>query len=82
LLFCLEYAQEGGRDVDGVWRVVQEKFAQLRDLHDILKSVNEFRNTRVAHVETPLTDEKEAWEAMRTWLGCLNRMVTLSARSI
>ncbi|MBC7235896.1 MAG: restriction endonuclease subunit R, partial [Chloroflexi bacterium] len=82
LLFCLEYAREGGRDVDGVWRVVQKKFAPLLDLYDILKPVNEFRNTRVAHVETPLTDEKEAWEAMRTWLACLHRMVTLSETSI
>ncbi|MBC7077453.1 MAG: restriction endonuclease subunit R, partial [Synergistales bacterium] len=78
LLFCLEYAQQGGWDVDGVWQVVQERFARLGDLYDILKSVNEFRNTRVAHVETPLTDEREAWEAMRTWLRCLHKMVTLS----
>jgi type III restriction enzyme len=77
LLFCLEYAQQSVWDVDGVWRVVQERFARLGDLYEILKSVNEFRNTRVAHVETPLTDETEAWEAMRTWLRCLHKMVTL-----
>ncbi len=39
--------------------------------------VNEFRNTRVAHVETPLTDEREAWDAMHAWLTCLNIMAGL-----
>ncbi|HOJ34033.1 MAG TPA: DEAD/DEAH box helicase family protein [Candidatus Hydrogenedentes bacterium] len=82
LLFCLEYAREGGHGVDGVWQVVQEKFSGFEELYHILKSVNEFRNMRVAHVEAPLTDEKEAWEAMRTWLGCLYKMATLSANSI
>jgi len=79
LLFCLEHARQGGLGVDGVWQVVQERFAPLADLYDILTSVNEFRNTRVAHVEAPLTDEEEAWQAMRTWLGCLGRMAALSA---
>ncbi len=82
LLFCLEYAQKGRRVVSGVWQVVREKFASLGELYDILKIVNEFRNTRVAHVETPLTDENEAWEAMRTWLACLNKIITLSAGNL
>jgi len=81
LLFCLEYAQTGGKDVEGVWKIVQAKFSPLSDLYEILKSVNEFRNTRVAHVETPLTDEEEAWGAMRSWLACLCKMATLSARN-
>ena len=80
LLFCLEYAQQSVWDVDGVWRVVQERFARLGDLYEILKAVNEFRNTRVAHVETPLTDETEAWEAMHLWLSCLNKMAEFSAQ--
>jgi len=82
LLFCLEYARAGGWGVEGVWKVVQRELAPLAvELYDRLKAVNEFRNTRVAHVETPLTDEKEAWEAMRTWLACLYEMVTLSSTS-
>lgn len=81
LLFCLEYARTSKSNVGGVWQVVREKFAPFRELYARLKSVNEFRNTRVAHVETPLTNEKEAWEAMRTWLACLYEMVTLSARN-
>ena len=81
LLFCLEYAQKGMRNIEGVWQVVQQVFATFKDLYDILLSVNEFRNTRVAHVETPLTDEKEAWEAMRTWLSCLDKMAALCASS-
>lgn len=45
LLFCLEYAKTGGRDVEGVWQVVQEKFASLNDLYDHLKSVYALRRT-------------------------------------
>lgn len=77
LLFCMEYAQTGRKDVDGVWRVVRERFAALGDLYAMLRQVNEFRNTRVAHVEKPLTDQEEAWEAMRNWLACLNMMAAL-----
>ncbi|MCD6339426.1 MAG: restriction endonuclease subunit R, partial [Verrucomicrobia bacterium] len=81
LLFCLEYAHTGGRGVEGVWQVVQRELAPpAAELYDLLKAVNEFRNTRVAHVETPLTDEEEAWKAMRIWLACLNKMATLSAK--
>lgn len=77
LLFCLEYAQKWEWEVKGVWQVVREKFAAFDDLYRLLKSVNEFRNTRVAHVEKPLTDEKEAWAAMYTWLACLQEMALL-----
>ncbi len=80
LLFCLEYAQTGRKDVGGVWQVVRERFAALGDLYPMLRQVNEFRNTRVAHVEAPLTDENEAWEAMRVWLTCLDRVAKFSAR--
>jgi len=81
LLFCLDYAQAGGWGVEGVWQVVQWQLAPLAaELYDLLKAVNEFRNTRVAHVEMPLTDEEEAWKAMRIWLACLDKMVTLGAK--
>ncbi len=76
LLFCLEYARRGRGDVAGVWEEARRRFssATFDDLFRLLSRVNEFRNTRVAHVETPLTDEREAWDAMRTWLACLNTM--------
>lgn len=80
LLFCLEYAQRMNDTSNGVWKAVRQQFAkrEFAELYQILQRVNEFRNTRIAHVETPLTDEKEAWEAMRLWLNGLNRMVVLS----
>jgi hypothetical protein len=62
--------------VNGVWQVVKQEFSasQFSELYDCLNQVNRFRNTRVAHVESALTDEREAWEAMQTWLACLGRM--------
>jgi len=76
LLFCLEYAQQEGTHVGGVWQEVRRRFSlpEFSGLYKILQRVNEFRNTRVAHVEEPLTDEHEAWEAMRIWLSCLSMM--------
>jgi len=81
LLFCLDYAQQGGWGADGVWQIVERVFSapQFGELYQCLNKVNQFRNTRVAHVETPLTDEDEAWKAMRAWLACLSRMSTLFA---
>ncbi len=79
LLFCLGYAADGGWGAAGVWKDVQKVFAgpEMSALYQDLSKVNEFRNTRVAHVETKLTDTDEAWEAMITWLRCLNRMSAL-----
>jgi len=80
LLFCLEYAQQDGMKVEGVWRVVKQVFPspEFDMLYKMLETVNDFRNTRVAHVETPLNNEQEAWAAMRTWLACLSQMAVLS----
>ncbi|MFN4294697.1 MAG: DEAD/DEAH box helicase [Thermoflexales bacterium] len=76
LLFCLSYAQQDGEDIPGIWQVVRAQFGgpAFDDLYALLERVNEFRNTRVAHVETQLADEREAWDAMHTWLRCLNQM--------
>ena len=59
------------------WKDMQEVFSSSKmvSLYTDLEKVNTFRNTRVAHVETRLKDAEEAWEAMRTWLRTLNRMV-------
>jgi hypothetical protein len=77
LLFCLSYAKEGGWGVSGVWKDVQKTFAgtEMAELYSDLEEVNSFRNTRVAHVETRLSDEDEAWKAMKLWLRCLKQMV-------
>ncbi len=79
LLFCLDYARQGGMSADGIWEAVADTFSSpaFRELYDLLERVNEFRNTRVAHVEIPLTEEQEAWEAMYLWLKSLSKMVEI-----
>lgn len=79
LLFCLGYARQDNDHTEGIWKCVRERFssAEFDDLYRVLKSINEFRNTRVAHVEKPLNDKDEAWNAMRLWLYGLNEMAKL-----
>jgi len=82
LLFCLDYAQSGGRGTGGVWRDAEQVFSgpQMQSLFTELKKVNAFRNTRVAHVETKLDNAEEAWEAMATWFRCLNQMSDIASQ--
>jgi type III restriction enzyme len=77
LLFCLQYAQEGGWNVAGVWRDVAKVFSgqTMTNLYSDLEKVNTFRNTRVAHVDEKLDNAEEAWQAMRIWFRCLNIMI-------
>ncbi len=79
LLFCLDYARKSQDYVGGIWKEVRQRFStdQFDRLYHLLINVNEFRNTRIAHVEVPLTDEKEAWDAMRTWLASLSLMAQI-----
>lgn len=80
LLFCLDYAQNGGKGIGGIWRDVEQVFGgqSMKNLYIELKKVNMFRNTRVAHVEIKLDNADEAWEAMATWFRCLNQMSGIS----
>lgn len=83
LLFCLDYALHQTVAISGIWHVVKQQFSapQFMELYQELEKVNEFRNTRVAHVEAPLTDEKEAWDAMQTWLKCIDKMAKIIEES-
>lgn len=76
LLFCIDYAINKPGEAPGVWRDVSQVFStpEMSDLYPDLSAVNEFRNTRVAHVEQPLRDAEEAQRAMRLWIRCLSRM--------
>lgn len=80
LLFCLDYAQQGGSGVVGVWKAVANVFADagMKDLYDDLRKVNEIRNRHAAHSEAPLDDPEKAVEAMGDWVRCLDRMVNLA----
>lgn len=79
LLFCLDYAQKGGPSAPGIWRDVQKQFSGrgMAAVYSELRQVNDFRNTRVAHIEKKLDDAEEAWKAMIVWLRCIDKMVAL-----
>lgn len=80
LLFCLDYVQQGGLGVAGVWKAVASVFtdAGMKNLYDDLKKVNEVRNRHVAHSEAPLDDPEKATEAMSDWVRCINWMVKIA----
>jgi type III restriction enzyme len=73
---CLDYALNDNTRLTGVFEAVKAelKFAGGRDLLDRVKTINEFRNTRVAHQEQPLTNPAEAKTALVVWVDGLNRL--------
>jgi hypothetical protein len=48
-------------------------------LYAELRQVNDFRNTRVAHIEKKLDSADEAWKALIEWLRCINKMVAIAS---
>lgn len=83
LLFCLDFAQKGRKKVSGIWKSVRDEFSgdEMKNLYHELSAVNTFRNTHIAHVETPLNDPDDAWEAMILFIKCVNRMASLVKNS-
>lgn len=73
---CLDYALNDNTRLTGVFEAVKAefRFSGGRDLLDRVKSINEFRNTRVAHQETPLANPAEAKTALVVWVEGLNRL--------
>ena len=73
---CLDFALNDNTRISGVFDAVKAelKFAGGRDLLDRVKTINDFRNTRVAHQETPLTSPAEAKTALVVWVDGLNRL--------
>lgn len=72
LAFCLEHARRG-KGLGGVFAAVRERFADLArtDLCSAVQTINEFRNTRVAHGETPVNDPAEARAKLKEWVSGL-----------
>jgi type III restriction enzyme len=70
---CLDYALNDATALTGVFESVREEFRLpgARTLLDRVQAVNEFRNTRIAHQEKPLTDAKETRAALRDWVETL-----------
>ena len=50
---------------------------EMAALFKDLRTVNDFRNTRVAHIEAKLDDVDQAWQAMHIWLRCVKRMADM-----
>lgn len=76
LLFCLDFALNKNINIPGVWQDVAAKFKgdKARELYETLEQVNNFRNTRIAHIEESLTDPEVSWRSMIEWLTCINKM--------
>ena len=51
----------------------------MGSLYAELRQVNDFRNTRVAHIEMKLDNMDEAWKALIEWQRCINKMVTIAS---
>lgn len=70
---CYDYALNDGTALTGVFDAVREEFRSsgARAMYAAVQSVNEFRNTRVAHQEQPLTDAVAAKAALRDWVKTL-----------
>jgi type III restriction enzyme len=73
---ALDYALNDNAKLTGVFEAVKSelRFAGGRDLLDRVTAINDFRNTKVAHQETPLTDPAQAKAALVTWVEGLNRL--------
>jgi type III restriction enzyme len=69
----MDYALNDKTPLTGVFEAIKEEFPMpgLRALMDQVQRVNEFRNTRIAHQEKPLTDQKETAEALNLWVRTL-----------
>jgi type III restriction enzyme len=63
---CLDYALNDNTKLSSVFDAVKAefRFSGGRDLLDCVKSMNDFRNTRVAHQEAPLTNPSKAKTAL------------------
>jgi type III restriction enzyme len=67
---CLDHALNDRNKPGGVFDAVRQtfKFTGGRKLLDTVQAMNEFRNTRIAHQEKPITESKEAQAALRQWI--------------
>jgi type III restriction enzyme len=57
----------------GIFEVVKKafRFEGARKLFTSVERINDFRNTRIAHQEQPLTDQKAAQRELVTWIDAL-----------
>lgn len=70
---CLDYALNDRNSLTGVFEAIKDEFryAGARDQLVAVQEINDFRNTRVAHQEAPISDAKEAKMALKAWIDGL-----------
>lgn len=70
---CIDYALNDKTKLKGVFEAVATGFkvSGARDLLAQVETVNDFRNTYVAHHEKDLTDGELAGDALKQWVQCL-----------
>ncbi len=68
-----DYALNDSTALTGVFEALREELALpgARAVFEAAKTVNDFRNTRVAHQEKPLTNSSEAKAALVKWVEAL-----------
>lgn len=73
---CLDYALNDSTKLGGVFEDTKTalRFTGSRAVLESVTSMNDFRNTRVAHQGTPLTDPKESKQALVLWIAGLSRL--------
>ena len=73
---CLDYALNDNVNLSGVFEAVKQEFqfSGVQDLFGRVKSINAFRNTRVAHQQVPLSNPAEAEAALVEWVQGLSHL--------
>ena len=73
---CMDYALNDNTKLTGVFEALKSefRFSGGRDLLACVAEINDFRNTRVAHQDEPLTDANEAQKVLSGWITGLNRL--------
>ncbi len=70
---CYDYALTDDSKIDGIFIVIKEAFTMpgAKNILERVTSVNDFRNTYIAHHEKELTDRKVAEENLKIWVETL-----------
>jgi hypothetical protein len=73
---CMDYALNDRTSLTGAFSAIKDEFRQpgSRELLSAVQTVNDFRNTRIAHQERPLQDSVEAKKALRVWVEALAKL--------
>jgi type III restriction enzyme len=71
---CFQHALVHDTDVGGVFKAVRKEFSKDGDgkVLETVETVNEFRNTYVAHHNMELNDASVAKENLKRWASALN----------